>query len=156
MIHEFENIVVKVNNELDYKLRSKDFELLLGIQEAENSSLTYINPWGASENISDYHAIGSGELYGSFLLKKLWRINMKMIECIELGYRVIKFIEKFELDESVGISREKAQIIFIPSKYEIKEGSEKLFTKLEEVSSEWLLQYEDFRIQPICVYFITK
>ena len=144
LINDFENIVVKVNNNLDYKLKSKDFELLLGIQEAGNSSLTYINPLGASEDIPDYHVIGSGEQYGSFLLKKLWRSNMKMIDGAELGYKIIKYIEKFELDESVGIGREKAQIIFIPSKNEIKEGSEKLLTKLEELSSEWLLQYEDF------------
>ena len=52
------------------------------------------------------------------LLKKLWNDKMTMKQVAELAYFIIKYIQKEELDNSVGVNEnppnDKPQVWFIP------------------------------------------
>lgn len=61
-----------------------------------------------------YYAIGSGEQYGELFLSKLWNEQLSMKEVAVLGCFVIKTIEDFQLDESVGVGEKRPQVWFIP------------------------------------------
>ena len=69
------------------------------------STLTYINAYGLTHEITGFHTIGSGGRYAKVLLRvqDLYDNNMTMKEVAEIGYFIIKYIEYFELDFSVGI-----------------------------------------------------
>jgi hypothetical protein len=78
------------------------------------SQLNYFYYDGTMELVTDYKAIGTGERYGSIFLKQNWHPDMTMKHVAELGYFIIKYIEKFYLDLSVGVNTYKPQIWFIP------------------------------------------
>jgi 20S proteasome alpha/beta subunit len=94
--------------------RRWSFDVLVGMTTSRGAILQYILPQGLAEPVRRYRAIGHGEQYGSVFLKKLWRQEMSMEQVAELGYFIIRYIEKFELDSSVGVGSEKPQVWFIP------------------------------------------
>ena len=58
--------------------------------------------------------MGAGENFGSIYLKRYFSEKRTMEQIAELGYFIIKYIEKFELDRSVGIENYEPDIRFIP------------------------------------------
>jgi 20S proteasome alpha/beta subunit len=90
------------------------FDVLVGMQTSGAAILQYILPQGLAEPVRRYKVIGHGEPYGSIFLKKLWNKDMTMEQVGELGYFIIKYVERFELDNSVGVGSEKPQVWFIP------------------------------------------
>lgn len=87
--------------------RGKHYDILLavsGVIRGEGSSiLYYISPDGEIITINGYKAIGTGEPYASFFLKKFWNKEMNMEQTAELGYFIIKYIERFGLNRTVGL-----------------------------------------------------
>ena len=47
--------------------------------------------------------LGTGSSHGLVFLKKIWHEHMNMEEVGELGYFIIKYIQRFELDLTVGV-----------------------------------------------------
>lgn len=96
-----------------YSLRAGRMEVLIAIRAGAKSQLfNLVTENGVAEPITgEPLAIGTGEPYGSLLLKKLWKKDIKMMEFAKLGYFLIKYVEKFELDKSVG---GEPQIWFMP------------------------------------------
>lgn len=96
-------------------LQGHDFDVLLGIKSTTGSVLQYVYPYGLAEGVSKYKVIGHGEPYGAFFLKRWWKPNMTMLDVAELGFFIIKYIQEFELDNTVGIGNESPQILLIPN-----------------------------------------
>ena len=49
---------------------------------------------------------------------------MSMKDTAELGYFIIKYIENFELDFTVGVSNNKPEIWYIPNRYTDQERND--------------------------------
>lgn len=109
-----EALTCKLNNDYCEVLRGRDFDVLLGIQATTEAVLKYVYPSGFAEGVRKYKVIGHGEPYGSFFLKYWWNKNMIMLEVAELGFFIIKLIQDFELDNTVGIGQGYPQIVLIP------------------------------------------
>jgi 20S proteasome alpha/beta subunit len=96
-----------------------NLELLVGISRAdlgEKSILYYFHDDGLYQHIdNDYKAIGA-EPYGEIYLNQLWNQKMNMDQSAELGYFIVRYIEKFRLDLTVGTGgdRPHRQVRFIP------------------------------------------
>jgi 20S proteasome alpha/beta subunit len=105
-----------------------NLELLVGISRAdlgEKSILYYFHDDGLYQHIdNDYKAIGA-EPYGEIYLKQLWNQEMNMDQTAELGYFIVRYIEKFRLDLTVGTGgdRPHPQVRFIPD----EKPSEQIF-----------------------------
>jgi 20S proteasome alpha/beta subunit len=97
-------------------LRGQVFDVLIGIKSTVKAELKYVYPIGFAEGVRRYKAIGRGEPYGSFFLKRWWHKDMTMLEVAELGFFIIKYIQELELDNTVGIGDGYPQVWLIPHK----------------------------------------
>lgn len=120
---EIENLTRELNNDYCEVLRGRDFDVLLGIQATTEAVLKYVHSSGFAEGVRRYKVIGHGEPYGSFFLKYWWHRNMTMLEVAELGFLIIKCIQEFELDNTVGIGQGYPQIWLIPKPKPTQKGS---------------------------------
>lgn len=83
----------------------------------KKAELKYFYPDGRLESISRCKAIGGGAPHGELLLKA-WNTGMSMERVAELAYCIIKCIEDFELDTTVGVGNTHPQIWYIPDNTE--------------------------------------
>jgi hypothetical protein len=121
---EIEKLTREQNDDYSEVLGGRVFDVLLGIQSTTSTNLKYVHPSGFAEGVRRYKVIGHGEPYGSFFLKHWWRKNMKMLEVAELGFSIIKWIEEFELDNTVGIGKGSPQVTLVPNPEGAEEDSE--------------------------------
>lgn len=122
--HEYPTItnirsqVAEILHILSNKYHRDSIDLLIGVSGEmsldRRSQLTYFYQDGAMEPVIDYKVIGTGAPYGSIFLKQNWHQDMTMKEVAELGYFIIKYVEKYSLDLSVGVNKDKPQVWFIP------------------------------------------
>jgi 20S proteasome alpha/beta subunit len=106
-------------NERDKFRDETSFDVLVGTAYKDKvSSLTYINAYGSPETVEDYKAIGMGSEYAKAYLEKTWNPQMTMEQFAELEYFIIRCIEKFRLDGSVGLDDENPQVWYLPNHYE--------------------------------------
>jgi hypothetical protein len=114
---QIEDLTRELNEKYKDILRGQNFDVLLGIKTTVSANLQYVYPFGFAEGVRGCKAIGHGEPYGSFFLKHWWRKDMTMLEVAELGFFIIKYIQKYELDNTVGIGDDGyPQVWLIPSK----------------------------------------
>jgi len=110
-----EFITRQLNEAYREVLQGQDFDVLLGIKGNISAILRYVYPFGLSEDINKYKVIGHGEPYGSFFLKHWWKPDMTMLDVAELGFFIIRYIQEFELDNTVGIGEALPQVWLIPN-----------------------------------------
>jgi 20S proteasome alpha/beta subunit len=67
--------------------------------------------------IRRYQVIGSGARYARPFIDNAWQPEMTMEQVAELGYFIIRYVESFRLDLSVGINNENPQVWYIPNRY---------------------------------------
>jgi hypothetical protein len=99
-----------------------------------------------------YVVIGEGETVGRYFLKKYWKENLTMEQVAELGYFIIKVIERYNLEESVGLGntddifQKKPQIWFIPVNRPDYPASDCLIVEFEGKVNERIkkLETKDF------------
>jgi 20S proteasome alpha/beta subunit len=125
LISQIETITRELNTAYGEVLRGQVFDVLLGIQSTMDASLKYVYPSGFAEGVRRYKVIGHGESYGSLLLKYWWHKNMSMLEVAELGFLIIKCIQEFEVDNTVGIGEGYPQIWLVPRPKHTKRESVK-------------------------------
>jgi hypothetical protein len=114
-IAEIETQTVSLNQTYRSRIAGETFDVLVGIKTTNQGSvLEYIPENGVAEVVRKYWVIGHGDPYGSIFLKELWRPDMTMQEVAELGYFIIRYIERFQLDNTVGVGNERPQIFFLP------------------------------------------
>jgi 20S proteasome alpha/beta subunit len=110
--------ITEISYKLNNRYRHESFDLIAGAPSQKNvdrrSHLDYFYPDGTMEPIDDYRAIGTGAPFGSIYLKQNWSEHMTMKQVAELGYFIIKYIERFHLDLAVGVNDSKPQIWFVP------------------------------------------
>ena len=126
--YDFVNTVEDVIREIVARYRERVgasekglLEALIAIQTQPKSELYHVLENGYAEIVQGSLAIGHGEPYGSIFLKQLWNKDMTMLETAKLGALIIKTIDDFGLDITVG---GKPQIRFIPDKEKIREPTE--------------------------------
>lgn len=109
-----------------YKYRNETvFDILVGISYPDrDSTLTYINAYGLPNTIPKYQAIGIGARYAKAFLERAWNPEMTTEQVAEVGYFIIKYVEKFRLDLSVGLDSNRPQVWYIPNRYEENEQHE--------------------------------
>jgi 20S proteasome alpha/beta subunit len=139
-ISEIENITKALNDEYRERLQGQYFDVLLAVKLPQVSALQYIHPFGFAEGVRKYKAIGHGEPYGSVFLKcltKLWHNDVTMEQFAELGYFIIRYIDEFKLDNTVGGD---PQIWFIPDgeKNEVHQADPEMCKKLKDKTEKRL------------------
>ena len=115
------DITKRTNEEYNYRYDTS-FDVLVGIQYMDkNSELTYITHNGEPYSNRPCYTVGSGVSFARVFLKGINTENLTMRQFVEIGYFIIKYIEKTESDASVGIGYKHPQIWYIPNKYETDE-----------------------------------
>jgi len=117
----YRNAVVKLSR-ISFKLYKRYnfhpdyyYDLLVALQPPDrDSTLTYISGRGAPQNIDGCCAIGIGQRYATVFLKRIYHKDMNMLDAAELGFFIIKYIEKFKLNMTVGVNDGYPQIWFVP------------------------------------------
>jgi len=136
---QIEEITQDVNDAYMHKLHREEFELLVAIHSPKTGiTLQYVAPRGYSEEVTTYRAIGEGEQYGSVFLNQLWDEGISMVEAGELGYRIINYIEKLSLNDSVGVADHKPQVLFMTNDGKLREASDSLLNRLKTNSDVWI------------------
>ena len=136
-----DNLMKKIADAMHVLLEARSrqfFELrvMVGRQFPKNgkSDLHLVDSKGRIEPINSWKAIGKGESDANPIIERKWKENMSMKEFGEMGYCVIKYIEKEKPDGSVGgepiirYQKNGADLDTIPSSEEIKEFQESFKT----------------------------
>ncbi len=93
----------------------RDLSILMALRMPDKAELLNFTSIGFPEPVNKYKVIGHGEPYGALFLKKMWRENMTMEKVALLGCFIIKIIQEYNIDNSVGyIEKFPPQIWFIP------------------------------------------
>jgi 20S proteasome alpha/beta subunit len=135
--------VLKINKEYGYPPNL--YNVLVAIQrpqEGRKSRLNLIQGSGTPYTIKNYHVIGSGEPYAKVFLKRCWDDQMNMEQVAEIGYFIVKYIEDFKLNFTVG---GEPMIWFVPDN-EIENG-EKIDYILKEKRPEQYARIRDNAIE---------
>lgn len=99
--------------------RKYPFDALVSIQTKDNgASLQYIDDDGVSMDVDSYIVIGSNtsRIISSTFLKPIWHKDITMERFLRDVFFIIKFIDRFQLDDSVGLGENFPQIFLIPDK----------------------------------------
>ena len=96
------------------EIRLGGLSVLVASRPVRYSDLWVVDGRRPIKQESRYFGIGSGEPYGELFLSQLWNENLRMRDVAELGCFIIKVIERFQLDESVGVGELKPQVWFVP------------------------------------------
>ena len=82
-----------------------DYTTLVATQigDTKTAVLSHMTKYGQSD-VNDYRAIGSSGMYSYVFLKPLYEseTNITMYKFAKIGYSVIQFIERFDMDQDVG------------------------------------------------------
>ena len=136
-----ERILRSYKQEYSISERENPIELLIAVNTGDGKpSLHHLNTSEqvAEEELRKYLAIGHGEPYSAFFMKKLWAPNMTMTQAAVLSCAVIEIIDKNRLDISVGGD---PIIWFIP-----KQGENK---KIEGNDIQHILNQRDIFLQSL-------
>jgi 20S proteasome alpha/beta subunit len=139
-----EQFLLKVS-EITHKLSTRYgryYEILLGIR-SNPSSLYYVYADGQMEPVNRYKAIGNGWSFGSIYLKQNWNKEKTMEQVAELGYFILKYIQHFNLDRTVGVdTNDTPQIWFIPDNKDDYCATPEQLTCFEQTTQIWLKNVE--------------
>jgi 20S proteasome alpha/beta subunit len=134
----FDNIITKLS-EITYNINKKhkfqfeySFNLLVAVgYESKPSSLTFISAFGWPRTIDGCLAIGSGQSYAKVFLKRVWHADMNMKQVAEIGHFIIKYVEEFDLDRTVGVGDKHPQLWFIKDRNDDKVAKQSFLNTLQ-------------------------
>jgi hypothetical protein len=104
-------------------------------------ALRHIHYAGVADEVPKYIAIGSGEPFGEVFLSHLWRDNMTMSEAAEVDHFIIRYIDRFRLNETVGVGDKQPQIWLLPNNDMPREADELTLNKLDKLMNERLTRF---------------
>lgn len=143
-VEEIENITGELNRRYR-SVQLPPLEVLIGAQTQDKGAILYhVYPDGFAEVVPKYRAIGHGEPFGSIFLKNLWRADLNMNQAAQIGYFIVKYIEEFELDTSVGVGNNKPQLWFIPNKGQLVEANDFVINRFEIKTIKWLENFTKY------------
>jgi hypothetical protein len=149
-LHKIILQISEISYRLSNRYRGEDesFDILLATSGTKlptlHSSLRYFYQDGKLETVMDYKAIGTASPYGLIYLKHNWYPQITMNEGASLGHFIIKFIETFQLDLSVGTGTSDAQVWFIPHSSNDFQATPKILEDLNALTNK---KIDDFRRQ---------
>jgi 20S proteasome alpha/beta subunit len=140
-VEKIEDIVTRLNQRYRDKVASR-IEVLIAAKLAEPLvGLRYVHEAGVADEVASYKAIGSGEPFGDIFLKLHWQPGHPfptMQKAAEIGHFIIKYIEKFQLDDTVGVGNMSPQIWFLPNTDMPREVDSSILQNLEEITTQRL------------------
>jgi 20S proteasome alpha/beta subunit len=124
-----------------------DFDILFAAQTRDRGAiLKHIYGGDALiEDVTRYRVIGSenGRILNSTLLEPLWPYKMTMRKAAEFGYFIIKYIERYYLDNFIGVGNKKPQIWFIHNTDKVDElQDESALNELENTTKTRIDNFE--------------
>lgn len=107
-LEDCEGLLFQLNEK--YK---RPIQVLVATGNSLIAELNYIDTEGfLTSKRRTYMAIGSGSPYANFILKKLWRNNLSMLDMAKIGKFIINYIAEVGVDTYVGGG---IQIVFVPN-----------------------------------------
>jgi hypothetical protein len=102
-IRKVEESVMALDKRYKNALGDMRFDALIATQTQDRGALLhYVYAERVNEPISTYRVLGSAEPYGTIFTRLFWKEEKTMEQIAELGYFIIKYIERFELNSNVG------------------------------------------------------
>jgi 20S proteasome alpha/beta subunit len=142
-------IISEIMKSLEGRYHRMTYDIMTGIS-AKQSILTYFYQDGSLEDVKTYKAIGNWTC-GSIFVKENWDKDMDMETVAGIGYFVIRYIEKFQLDLGIGTGGNKPhpEIRFLPDNghgYEaniqqIREYESDVQRNLDRLNSQFRLDF---------------
>jgi|SRR5208282_2453828 len=140
-VEKIEDIVTRLNVRYRDKV-TDEIEVLIAAKLAQPLvGLRHIHYTGVADEVLKYKAIGSGEPFGEVFLNHLWRDDMTMSQAAEVGHFIIRYIDRFRLDEKVGVGDKQPQIWFLPNDGMPREAEEGNLHLLDKVTNERLTKF---------------
>jgi 20S proteasome alpha/beta subunit len=142
------NIVKKYKSELknnsDYS-----FDVLVASRAEDSGAayLSYIDDNGMMEDVDAFRkfiVIGSYEtrVAAEFLLKPLSNPNMTINEFAELAYFIIKYVDRFKTDVTVGLEGQRPLVFMIPNRGDVGEAPDNLMDEWESNTNNMLNNFQ--------------
>lgn len=113
-----EKIINDMGNTYGNENVARFIDALIVIRSDVEPELINLTGSGLPEPVINFHSIGHGQPYASFMLKTLWEKHnpMTMNQFAKIGCITIKYVQDLEIDNSVGFEKNKTpQVYFIPS-----------------------------------------
>jgi 20S proteasome alpha/beta subunit len=132
------------------------FDVLVVARTQDNmhAYLGYIDDKGMMTDIGNdkrYIAIGSDKItaFALSILKPLWKNDLKMKEFAELAYFIIKYVDRFKTDYTVGLEAENPSVWFIPHIGEPDKASDEFMQQCENNVNTMLDNFESHGIRKL-------
>lgn len=113
-----EKIIYEMGNIYGIQTVASLIDTLIVIRSDLEPELINLTGGGIPEPVINFHSIGHGGPYGSFILKTLWEKYdpMNMNQFTKIACLTIKCVQDLELDNSVGLEKDGTpQVYLIPS-----------------------------------------
>jgi hypothetical protein len=109
-------MIIEIMRSLKTHYNNQTYDVIAGITGKPTSTLHYFYQEGFPEEITTYKEIGNSS-HGSVFLQENWDDDMNMETVAGIGYFIIRYIEKFQLDLGIGTGGDKSypQIKFLPN-----------------------------------------
>jgi hypothetical protein len=131
------------------KFKPEEFEIIIALQTQDEGAILKHIPGEAipiDVKKQRYKVCGSasGMMRTRTIFEPLWHRELNMMQAGELGYFFIKYVERYHLDDLIGVERgAKPQIWYIPNKGHLSEAKETYLTDLENLTQQRLSKNED-------------
>jgi 20S proteasome alpha/beta subunit len=114
----------KLGGVIKRHVKEYPFEALVSAQTEDRGSLLFhFDIYGNHSDQHEFIVTGDGRTQAIVLLKPLWNKKMSMNEFTQLAYFIIKYIDRFSLNNTVGLGGLKPQVYFVPDKGNVEEAS---------------------------------
>jgi 20S proteasome alpha/beta subunit len=134
--------------------RNKDryaFDILIAYQIDNREAQVYcIDDNGVMNRIYEPHIIigsDTAQVYGSMFVKPFYGKNLTMEAFTELAYFTIKYIDRFNIDDTVGLGGKNPLVYLIPHDGKIAKAPDALLYNWESNSKKILDKFESDRIE---------
>ena len=110
------------------------------------SDLYLVKSTGVQERVNHWASIGIGEHLARPLVDDFWNNNddIKMKDFAELGYCIIKYIEKRGLEPSVGVGVGRPSIRYLKDAAEIDtESTDEEFNEFENACTAHSIEFDE-------------
>lgn len=129
-----------------------EFDVLIASQTADSGAhISHIDVNGVLREIYDsYWIIGSdsAQYYGAMFVKPLSkRTDVRINEFGETAYFTIKYIDRFGIDDSVGLEGEKPLVYMIPNDGPVERAPKALLDEWESNTNKLLEKFEKYSIR---------
>jgi hypothetical protein len=144
-------IVQRMKDDIKQNKDRYAFDVLVASQTDDRAHISHIDDNSVLREIYDaYYVIGSdsAQHYGTMFVKPLSkRTPLTINEFGETAYFTIKYLDRFEIDDRVGLKDEKPLVYMIPNNGAVDIASDTLLNEWELNTNKVLNKYEKYGIR---------